>query len=75
MIEVPLDYIEANGKKWIFIQSSLSLQCAYCLSMQLLNPIRNDTGLVVKLKVMDEAHNNSCPQDKEQVGKAVFDDV
>lgn len=67
MVDIPIDYIEANGKKWIFVQSSLSLQCAYCIYMQPLTPVRDDTGLVVSLKVVDEAHNPDCPQADKKV--------
>jgi hypothetical protein len=67
MIEVPIDYIEANGKKWLFIQSSLSLQCAYCIHMQPLMPVRDSTGLVVSLKVREESHDPYCPQADKKI--------
>lgn len=65
---IPIEsYIILNGKKWIFIQSSMVIQCAYCIHTQALYAVRDDTGLVVSLKLNDpEEHGVDCPQ---RVGK------
>lgn len=54
----------AYGKKWIFEPYGLTLQCAYCIFVQSLIPVRDDTGLVIELKMDkdNESHRDDCPQ-------------
>lgn len=64
---IPVSYTELIGKKWIFVQSSMILQCAYCIHVQQLMPVRDGTGLVVSLEMTEpESHSNNCPQRNEE---------
>lgn len=64
MDDIPVPITEAYGKKWIIMPATLVLQCAYCLYLQQLDPIRDDMGLVVRLRLnlKDESHRDDCPQ-------------
>lgn len=63
MTDIPVAYTLIDGKKWIFIQGSMVIQCAYCIHVQALTPIRDDTGLVIALKMYEhEDHGVDCPQ-------------
>jgi len=69
--DIPVTHITAYGKKWIFEPYSLTLQCAYCINLQHLKSIRDDTGLVTFLRMIkdDESHTPNCPQHEENFGK------
>jgi hypothetical protein len=65
--DIPVNYVTAYGKKWLFEPYSMILQCAYCIYTQSMHPVRDDTGLVIALK-MDttmERHGEDCPQKTE----------
>ena len=64
MDDIKVIYITAYGKKWIFEPYSLILQCAYCIHLQPLRPIRDEAGLVTHLRMVveDESHSSTCPQ-------------
>lgn len=59
---IPLEYAEIDGKKWFVIGVGEKIQCAYCLYMQDLRIVRDDTGLVTHQEVTRESHNLTCPQ-------------
>lgn len=66
-IELPVEYTEINGKKWLYSIRTFTIQCAYCLYQQMLEPIREDGNkpnhLVIGLISRDESHAKGCPQE------------
>lgn len=61
---IPVEYVTVNGKKFLYSVSRLEAQCAYCLYVQPLMPIRNEDGLTIGLdiKEQDEEHKKDCKQ-------------
>ncbi len=70
--DIPVAYVQHRNKLWIFIQSAMTLQCAYCIHIQQLRPVRNNAGLVTHLKMAEsESHSEPCPQsDKKEADNA-----
>lgn len=74
MDDIPVNYITAYGKKWLFEPYAMTLQCAYCIHVQSLNPVRDDTGLVTSLTmdISQESHRDDCPQRKVKLSLQEF---
>lgn len=63
---VHLPYVTLLGKKWFVYNESITLQCAYCLSVQDRKILRDDNGLVIGVKiVLPENHSSNCYQNSK----------
>lgn len=70
MDDIPVPLVTYFDKKWIFEPYGLTLQCAYCLHVQSLIPVRDHTGLVtfLKMDVRQESHSDKCAQANREKG-------
>ena len=65
-----VSYTTLNGKKWFWSQEKVSLQCSYCLYVQMVTVIRESgietdkSSIVVGFKIaaQGEQHHPDCPQ-------------